>query len=487
MNKINANEMRNLIKSIFEFSQKLSGNINIKTIDNAAEFAVNIFGYKNWKEFKQNLKKENQKIILEQEESEIIKELLIFKKDKLIDNTSPIVFKKRENKQIFKKASEKYNNEWLVGSHLSKGMKTKQPRGLLSKDCIITGNYSNNSMITINNQINWLLEKNEDFIIFSKKEIENIKFPSNVEKVGINFKRLNPIKHLLNSESFDDFFKIENSNKSFSYIWSLIVKKLYTENKELTVTMLVDLTKLDKLLDLIKNFESDFVLNKMLSKYLFKYIDIIDDKFLIKKENEEKHYKENIYLINKLHKINELYENGFFSEKDEFSMKEAIFQKNSCVILDNENYLYRELIINEYTDAVKEFNKDKNINLNQHSIWVLFIEAESWLRNYQINNLINNEGFHHYFYVYQNYQKIDFIFKEITQILFLRQSVDYSNSIWKERMLNLTESYEINFWYNNNLILKTLSDGEAILWTINDDPFSKDGLESYKIEKIDLY
>ena len=54
-------------------------------------------------------------------------------------------------------------------------------------------------------------------------------------------------------------------------------------------------------------------------------------------------------------------------------------------------------------------------------------------------------------------------------------------------MLNLTESYEINFWYINNLILKTLSDGEAILWTINDDPFSKDGLESYKIEKIDLY
>lgn len=50
-NKVSADEMRILIKSIYELAQKLSGNISIKNLDNAAEFAVNLYGYKNWKEF----------------------------------------------------------------------------------------------------------------------------------------------------------------------------------------------------------------------------------------------------------------------------------------------------------------------------------------------------------------------------------------------------------------------------------------------------
>lgn len=486
-NKVSAEEMRILIKSIFELSQKLSGNISIKNLDHAAEFAVNLFGYKNWKEFKTNLKKEAYLENLEEMEKELLKETYLPKKDKIIENVVKYQFCHKNEEFIENKKSEKYVSEYLIGSFLTQNMKTKQPRGLISKDCIITGNQNEEYQSFIEKQICWLLENNQDFIIFSKKELNEIKYPETVTLVNKTKNRLNPIKAILNTDLFDSFFRIENLPKSFSYLWSFLVKKFDMEEQYLSINDLVNMTDLEKLISIKKECENDFVLHKMLTQYLSQYVIETENGYFISKDNEIKHYKENIYLINKLKEIKKLYEDGYFSEDNEFSIKQAIFQKRKCVIEDYENSLYHELVVAEYIVAQKEFQKDKKIVQNQHLIWTLFIEAETWLKPYQTKELKEHDSFAQYYYIQNNNLNIDFLFKNVNQILFLRQSLSYEKSSWKDRMLNLTEEYHTNFWYNNNLVLKQLKSNEALLWRTTDDPFAKNGLENFIIEKIDLY
>ena len=100
-NKVSADEMRILIKSIYELAQKLSGNISIKNLDNAAEFAVNLYGYKNWKEFKQNLNKDLVVENLEEIEKELLESNYNAKKDKKIVSIENYNFKNRKEEIIF--------------------------------------------------------------------------------------------------------------------------------------------------------------------------------------------------------------------------------------------------------------------------------------------------------------------------------------------------------------------------------------------------
>lgn len=486
-NKVSADEMRILIKSIYELAQKLSGNISIKNLDNAAEFAVNLYGYKNWKEFKQNLNKDLVVENLEEIEKELLESNYNAKKDKKIVSIENYNFKNRKEEIIFKKESDKYTNEFLVGSHLTQNMKTKQPRGLMAMDCIVTGNFNDNYKNFLQTHIQWLIEHNQDFIIFSKKYLDDVKYPENVNLIEKSKLRLNPIKAIINTDSFESFFRVENSPKSFSYLWSFLVKKFYIEGKDLTIKDLMNMTDLEKLLEIKKECANDFVLEKMLSNYLKGYILETEDGFLITKENDQKHYNENIYLINKIKKIRELYNNGFFTEENEFSLKEAIYQKKKCIIKDLEDTIYHELIVAEYIAAIQDFKRDKSVIENQHLVWILFLEAESWISQYQAKQLKPHLSFAQYYYIHGNYKKIDFLLNDINQILFLRQSMTYKDSIWKDRMLNLTEEDNTNFWYNNNLALKNLNDKEAILWRTTDDPFATNGLENFILEKIELY
>ena len=75
--------------------------------------------------------------------------------------------------------------------------------------------------------------------------------------------------------------------------------------------------------------------------------------------------------------------------------------------------------------------KEKSINENNHLIWVLFLETETWLQSYQKDLLKEHISFAQFFYILNNYAHIDEIFKEIKQILFLKQSLNYKNSIIK--------------------------------------------------------
>lgn len=488
-NKVSAEEMRVLIKSIYELSQKLSGNISIKNLDNAAEFAVNLYGYKNWKEFKHNLNKDIIVETIDAMDTKLLINSFVPKKAKVINDIKNYSFKMRKDTILNKKESDKYTNEFLVGSHLTQNMKTKQPRGLMAMDCVITSNYNEDYQQFVENQITWLIENNQDFIIFSKKYIDELKFPESVTLVDKNNLRLNPMKAILNTDLFESFFRIEHSSKSFSYLWSFLVKKFHIEGKQLNIQDLLNMTDLEKLLEIKKECENDFVAEKMLSTYLNKYVTETENQneVLITKDKEVQHYNENIYLVNKLKKIKELYESHHFSEENEFSLKEAIYQKKKCIIKDFDDNVYHELIMAEYIAANKEFKKDKNLIENQHLIWVLFLEAESWISKYQSYDLNYHMSFAQYYYIHGNYEKIDRLLNETKQILFLRQSMTYQDSIWKDRMLNITEQCNVNFWYNNNLVLKSLVNKEAILWRTTDDPFATNGLENFILEKIELY
>lgn len=487
--KISSDEMKTLIKNIYELSKKLSGTITVKNLDNAAELAVNLFGYKNWKEFKQNLKKEVMLENLDQLENDLLQPNYLPKKDKVINNNnlSKYTFYPKKIENVEKKQSNKYSQEYLIGSYLIPNMKTKQPRGLMATDCIITGNYNEEYQNFIEKHIEWLIENQQDFIVFSKNYIENRKYPNNVVMVGKDHVRLNPLKAILNTDMFDSFFHIENAPKSFSYLWSFLVKKFDMEDKNLSINDLVNMTDLEKLLSIKNECKNDFVLEKMLSQYLMQYVTDNESNMVITTESELRHYKENVYLINKLKKIKALYDEGYFSEDTDFNLKKSIFQKQSCIIKDFEDSVYHELIMSEYIIAHKEFQSDKQITENQHLLWVLVIEAESWIKKYQTQLFKNHLSFAHCFYIQNNTQHVDDLFTSVNQILFLKQSLTYKHSSWKDKMLNLTETSTVNFWYNDNLILKHLKPQEAVLWTIGDDPFATNGLESFVLEKIELY
>lgn len=485
-NKVSADEMRSLIKNIFELSQKVSGNVSIKNLDSAAEFAVNLFGFKSWKEYKNSLNKETNLFnLLEFENS-----LKIFKdikfNDKKINEIKKYILEENEKKSYILKESSHFPEEYLIGSHNIKNMKTKQPRGLIAKDAIITSNKNSIYKNFLEKQISWLLDNNQNFLIFSNKDIEKIVFPEKIIKIGKNYKRLNPINSMINSDLLDLFFRIEDSPKSFSYLWSFLIKKFNIEGKKLSINDLINMTCLDRLLEIKEICNNDFVLDKMLGTYLSKYTELKDNTIFISKENQQNHYRENSYLINKLKEIKNLYDDGHFSE-DEYSLKEALFSKDSCVIMEYNNPIYNELIMMEYIQSKNEFIKEKSINENNHLIWVLFLETETWLQSYQKDLLKEHISFAQFFYILNNYAHIDEIFKEIKQILFLKQSLNYKNSIIKDRMLNLTENDEVHFWYNGNNILKYLKDNEAILWRTSDDPFAPNDLESFVLEKIELY
>ena len=51
--------------------------------------------------------------------------------------------------------------------------------------------------------------------------------------------------------------------------------------------------------------------------------------------------------------------------------------------MEYNNPIYNELIMMEYIQSKNEFIKEKSINENNHLIWVLFLETETWLQSYQ--------------------------------------------------------------------------------------------------------
>lgn len=494
-NQINSEEMKVLIKNVYQLSEKLSGNISIKNLDNAAEFAVNLFGYSSWKEFKQNLKKENNLNNIENTDNDNSEKILSNylkenNKDVFISLDKKYKFKERIEKKIEKNKSENYTSEFLVGSYLTTQMKTKQPRGLMPTDCIVTTNFNNNYKEFCKSHISWLIDNKQDFIVFSGKYIDDMVFPNSVYIIEKNGLRLNPIKEIINKDIFEKFFKIDHSTKSFSYLWHFLVKKCHIEGKDLNIDDLLNMTSLENLIKIKKEFEKDYVINKMLSGYLLNYIEDFkgeENRVSISQESKYRHYKENMYLINKLSEIKELYDNGYFTNKNEFSFKEAIFQKKKCIVKDLDNKLYKELILCEYIEANKEFKTDKNIIEKEHLIWILFLEAENWIKTYQTNDLNYHVSFAQYYYITSGLHKIEILLKEIKQILFLRQSMNYKNTIWKDKMLEVTKEDNTRFWYNSNMILKELTEKEAILWRTTDDPFAINGLEDFILEKIDLY
>lgn len=491
-------EMRQMIKKIFELSNKLNGSIPIGNLDNAATCAAYLYGFSSWKEYKLYLSKENTKYPIKK----TIKTIKDISFESIKVNSIKPYNLNKLNKLSKEEEEEEINTsypllpEWLIGKYYYQQEKIEEPRGLLPINTMFTGSILSNLSNMYLNQIDNLLNVKQMAIIFGSDSSSQLFYETipvlekhKVLIIGREHILIDPLKEILNNDKMDIFFNVEdNLVGNFVLLWGAIIKKIKQTNNsyQLTIKELINLTEIETLLELDKLWENDNTIeNKMLNDYL-NYCKINKSMLYIAKESREKHYEKSFNLISQLKEIEYLYDNNYFSENSTFNMKDAIRNGQSIYIIQENDNCYKNLLIANYIIEEEEKRK-KLINLNPELYihWSIWWEAEHWLNEHQAFELSNmDEYVIMNYYMDSQFNNLEPLINNINQIVFLQQNIKGYSQKWKDRMLSETSNSEVNFWYGENKVLKDLLINEALLWR----PISnKVFIHEYKLEKIKLY
>lgn len=455
--KTNINSIRYLIKNIFELSKKTSGVFKVNNIEQAAELVVNLYGYKNWKEFKKYNEIDN---------LDIKKQPSLIFENKIIESNNSLKLSKKYNinfEQLIENKKTNKNNlnifhHILIGYINNKSMKTPQPHGLYLTNTVIIGKeYKKILDIHLSN--------------YNKYNVPYLKFEKSNE---INKYKFNPLKKILASEEFDNIFNIQEN--TFGIYFSNIVKKLITNNYKVMISDIYNLTKLDYLYCLF-NTSDTYIKNNILEYFKSLNIDI-NNATEISKDIINTHYSNNKNLINFIYIIKELYEKNIFSEFEYKELNDVIYQKENLDIYLNNNEIFNFLILKEYEIIKKEYESNKLINKELNSYFVIFENINT--------NISKSEKIIEFHYCKEYNNIIDNTIKNVNQIVFTRQPDEYDNTLLQEKILNYTLDYRVNFWYNKNNILKNLDEKECIVWQENEEPFQINELENYTMFKLEL-
>jgi hypothetical protein len=495
------NEMRILVKTIYETALKLNGQIQINSLDDAATFAAYLYGFSSWKEY--------QSVYQAEYESQIKEDFIIkmpkFKTKNIKThanflntiNVLPII------KKIELKEANLIPLEWLLGKKRNIIAKIDEPIGLLTNDYIITSGPLAGALHLLENNLKWLIKYQQTFILFGldnkdKSLIGILNDNNDILKIGKNGFKIDPIEESFESDGFESLLGITpfGEHQTFTWVWTMMVRVLRSEfNVKWTAKKLLESLRVENLIEIkdkIKNINP--LIANSISQYLKKQCEItqIEDGFLLSEDGQAKHYNQ-VYLIReRLEKLLELYNLGYFSDNTNISIKKCVFEKISAVILDCEDEklkkLYWEACNISYVVAIKKQNKMVSLlDSSKYRVWGLWWHAENIIsEELSIELVENKETAILGLYVLSANHNLDSCFTKINQIVFLRQQFSHYPQKWCDRALLVTEFWENNMWFDNYAIFKNLKLGEAYVWKQKSLSYPED-IGSYEFKKIELY
>jgi hypothetical protein len=491
-------EINILINNIYNIAKKVNYNLQINSLDEAAMFAANLYGFSSWAEFKKAHKKEYESYT----ESKFIVKIPKFKEKKIVNHTYELQKKYiQDNPKNFiynLKESTSLPLEILVGKKKELMGKTYQPVGFLTESYLVDGMLEEEHDKFLNKNIEWLLEKKQCFFLFGKLSQNNINLlrDNDVKILSKNSYAIDPIKEALESDNLESIFSIASldDSQNFNWLWINIVKILkdiYVWDtdallKSLEIEFLLSLRE-----DLLKHNE---VIYKMLNQYLFKKckINLENDGYVLSEESQVYHYHNIFLLKEKLEQIDNLYSKGYFSKKATINIKENVYNKVSTVFsdcsIDELKETYWEVCNTTFINALKDHNKDiKKFNPKIYSIWGIWFNISD-IMNENIANeiLMNNYCLNIGGYIIKENPPIENWYKEFKQILFLKNNIKEYSSTWLKRAFNNTSLWEENICFNQFACLRNLKDDEAYIWKPKSIMVIP-GTEEYEFKKIKLY
>lgn len=494
-------EMRILIKNIFETANKLKGNIQINSLDDAAKVAAYFYGYSSWKEYLTVYKNEERK----NQKEEFLLKIPKFTSQNYKKND--IFLKNIPKKVEMQKSPITPSNflplEWLIGKKRNVLAKIDEPVGLLSEDYIVTSNmidYSSNLLIK---KIKWLNQHQQTFFLFgtTDKLMQGLLKENALEntiKIGKGTIKFDPIEESFEGDGFESLLDINpiDENQMFPWIWTMIVRTLREQlNMKWSVQLLIDSLELKNLIKINELMISiNPLLIKPLQQYLHKQCQIVIDEndFTISEEGQTRHYLQSYLIKEKLEKLKLLYQEGYFSENSKMTIEKCVNEKKSVIFLDCQDdkmkKSYWEACSVIYLNAIKKQNNViHQFDKKEYQVWSLWWEADTILsNNFSIDLMENNYSNIVGLYILSANHKLDKCFDKIKQIIFLRQQYSHYPENWTAKALRETEFWEYNLWLDNFGILKKLEMNQAFIWKPK-TLLVPDGTEYYEFKKIELY
>ena len=492
---LHTEDMRDLIKNIYDVAHKLSGHIRISDLDAAANFAAYLHGFSSWREYKVALSKEITKIRVNQVdtlplpkfEDIILEEILEWSSQLAVsppkDSLEPVV-------------SNLPPLEWLVGSHRHIQGKIDEPRGLLSENSLIIGSPLSDIATLYEKQVTWLNYHSQSFLIFAAEEKSKI-FQQVVDKmegrrvniIGKNYLRINPLDNFLTTREAEIYFGINlEAKEHFPTLWIGLVRHIQeTQKIQLGIKELLEFTDLPVLYQLSLKL-SAHPLGKLLKNYLVTSCKV-DNPLHINTMSLETHFVQSGSLINKLREIEILYNEGYFTTQPDYSLENAVFNKENTIIVREQNQCYMELLTLLYASIhTRHSSRLAYVNPLNYTYWTIWWEAEQWLSEKTSSVIAEiKEGSVMTFYINSTFDSLSPLLNQVNQIMFLQQNLTGYSQQWQNKMLCQTSECEVNFWFENNKVLRDLKPGEALLWKTVNNLFNPEGLEEYHLEKITLY
>lgn len=510
-------EMKVLIENIYNTSIKLNGQINISTLDDAANLAAYLFGFSSWMEYHSLVDKEKDFVLNEvfKFKNKKFKDVILTQED--FNNFLNINHLIEDEKS--KKSSTVYSNitqsnmiplEWIIGYKKDTQSKVSMPIGLLPENYIV--NSSN--MEHVNNffklKLEWLCKNKQSFYIFGIDDDNIINFVDNLYsneneeftlyQLGQRGFKIDPIKEAFENNDLESLVGINKTeeSESFSILWIMIVRFLKDSlNYEWDSVSLLKSISLESLIEIMLILkDNNKLLYQLLSQYIYKKlgVKIDNDNFILNTIAQEKHYKQTYILREKLEKIYQLYKEGYFSHKTKVNLSQLIFNKDSALFLECANQELRKEYWNicnlTYINAHKQYEKilsNQQLDNKLFKVWSVWWGSNNKIQEdiaYKILKQNNTQIICAYSFSSEN--KLEDWYANFKQILFLRQFTKDFPDLWKNKALINTEYWEENLWFNNYDILKKIKSDEAFLWNAKNSN-TPIGIDVFEFKKINLY
>ena len=451
MNKnfFSESQVRQIIDKASQVANQNNGFIPINNLEDSAAFAAYIAGYSSWKQYRKDHKKSEHiefKSNLKNEETKNFDVATIdISPTAILDLKS--TFKKmysssylpslQENKQLLYKIE--------VGQMYDKLTKATQLCYLNLENTFFVGENNNFLKIAQNS----LIEQSQTIIEFNQNNKEGIK--------------LNPIEEIFSGDYLEDFLSSENQdNKSFSFIWGLVIKQLSEQYKiKFTADFLIETLDLGFILKTwcMLYQEGNFLANMMMT-YIksLSQIKIEPSNVVLSRVAQENHWENIKGLYQQLVEFKTAYSKGVFSY-DGVKLLDCMIEKKSVeinILPKNEMYLFNviDFIIKSASQSYQK--QIDNLNVKEHAVFIIN-------RNENLNpQIINND----YVFLFAQTSSTNIHnLKEYEQILFTKhRSFIVPNNEFISKFYLTTPNIEKNLFANSGEALVNLEDNIAYVW-----------------------
>jgi hypothetical protein len=444
-------QIRQIIEKTNQIAVSNSGFIPISNLEDAAALAAYIAGYSSWKQYRKEQKKAG-KLIFQSEVDVAENELKNFNIQTVgVDATDILELKERLRKNSHQKyiPEIKENKQLLykieVGQVYDKVTKATQICYLNLENTYFIGENYNFLKIAQNS----LVEQDQTIIEFA---------PGNKGS-----DKLDPINEIFSGEYLEDFLSHGTyDNKSFSFIWGLLIKQIYEQYKiKFTADFLLKTLELDFVMKswCMLYQEGNFLAN-MLMSYIktLSQIKIEPSKIILSKESQEKHW-ENIKGINaQLNSLKQAYDENIFSY-DGVKVLDSMIEKKSINIsipTKSEEFIFKvvDFIIDSSSRSYQK--QVEGLDIKEHSIFLINKHEKITM------NIIGND------YVFAFSQLLPHAVSKINnveQVIFTRHDsfIEPSKEFLMKFYLS-TSNVEKNLFANSGEVLIKMEDNISYLW-----------------------